>query len=79
MAAKVLTSWERLGVIRNRHGDSLIVDEYRWADAPYNAKVSMALAFYCDPGLHDGRDNVFVRGYRDNDIKASVIDGNYWD
>ena len=55
------------------------IDERLWAEAPHDAKVSLAVALWCRVPESGPDADVFLFGWRDGDIYASVIDGNYSD
>lgn len=56
----------------------ITVDEFRWGNAEYDLKLSIALAGYCLNTPADGYHTVYVYGNRDGKIKGSTTNGHWF-
>ena len=77
-AEKIIAYWHQAGVVREARGNNLIAEDWAWTATPHDAKVSIALAFFCRRH-RDGRGTVQIKGYRDGKSHAYIVDGNYFD
>lgn len=74
-AMRPTLSWARsTGILRHTELGKIVVDEALWSAATQNDKVSIAIAVYCTNGLQD----FLIKGYHDGKLKASVMDGSYF-
>ena len=79
-AAKISEAMEtgrKIGLFPGRVGEITEVDERVWAEFPHDMKVASALLVYCSLG--SGTTNLLLRGWRDGETKASLVNGNYSD
>lgn len=65
-------------IILSTSSADVVVNEPTWNASEYNTKVAAALYVYCIRSPADGRFTVYVKGLRDNEIKGSVMNGNWW-
>ena len=74
---KVQRIANEMRLLPGRYGEITEVDERIWAELPRDSKTAVALAVYCS--LDKGETSVTLRGWRDGETKASIVNGNYWD
>ena len=67
----------QMGLFPGRYGEVTEIDERVWVELPKDSKVAAALTVYCS--LDKGQTSVMLRGWRDGETKASIVNGNYWD
>lgn len=80
---RVLASWRDAGVVvdtRFAPGEAEVrVEDRRWAGAPHDGKVSIAVAAYCLVVAADGSGAARIVAYRSEARLARIVDGNYFD
>ena len=75
--AELMQLATKMHVFPGRMGEITEVDQRVWKEIPNNGKVSLALAVYCDLGAKE--TYLGLRGWRDGETKAYIVDGNYMD
>lgn len=76
-----LQSWVANGTVKRFSPTRIDVADAKWAAITHDAKVIIALYGYCNAiaGKSSDRAHVSIRGWRDGQQKAFIIDGNYHD
>ena len=81
-----IASYTALGVIRSTTPirDDVVeidVEDALWAETPYDDKKKIGYVAYCRAiaGKTSDSATVRIRGYRDGEVKARVMDGSWYD
>ena len=74
---KVQQIANEMQLLPGRYGEITEVDERVWAELPHDSKLALALTVYCS--LDKGKTDLILRGWRDGETKASLINGIYLD
>jgi hypothetical protein len=75
--AKLQLAANKMHLLPGRYGEITEVDERVWEELPRDSKTALALAVYCSLGKD--KTDLTLRGWRDGETKASMVNGNYWD
>lgn len=74
----IMGAWKSAGIIARENIADFRVDELRWAMAPHEVKVSIAIAGFCK-AHPDGLGQFTVYASRSNAVMSTVVNGDYTD